>query len=127
MIETVDSEKLASNLDSAWGKLSKPDNEKLRVLVQINTSSEGVKNGVEPDDCTKLYRYILENCKNLKLVGIMTIGKFGHDYSTGPNPDFICLMKCHEDVCKTFGLDPDDVHVSMGMSDDFEKAVSLMN
>lgn len=125
MIETVDSEKLASNLDSAWEKLSKT--EKLRVLVQINTSSEGAKNGVEPADCTKLYQHILENCKNLKLDGIMTIGKFGHDYSTGPNPDFICLMKCHEDVCNTFGLGPDDVHVSMGMSDDFEKAVSLMN
>lgn len=127
MIETVDSEKLASNLDSAWKKLLKPDDQKLRVLVQINTSSEGAKNGVEPADCVKLYQHILENCKNLKLEGIMTIGKFGHDYTTGPNPDFICLMKCHEDVCNTFGLGPDDVHVSMGMSDDFEKAVSLMN
>jgi len=38
MIETVDSEKLADNLNSAWSKLNKE--EKLKVLVQVNTSGE---------------------------------------------------------------------------------------
>lgn len=56
----------------------------------------------------------------------MTIGKFGHDYSTGPNPDFICLVKCHKEVCEAFSLDEGDVNISMGMSDDFEEAVSLI-
>ncbi len=56
----------------------------------------------------------------------MTIGKFGHDYSTGPNPDFISLMKCHKDVCEAFSLSEADVEVSMGMSDDFEEAVSVL-
>lgn len=72
----------------------------------------------------ELYRHIIEKCKNLKLEGLMTIGRFGHDYSTGPNPDFICLVECHANVCKTFNLSPSDVHLSMGMSDDFEQAVS---
>lgn len=54
----------------------------------------------------------------------MTIGKFDHDYSTGPNPDFISLMKCHNDICEAFALNEADVEVSMGMSDDFEEAVS---
>lgn len=57
----------------------------------------------------------------------MTIGKFGHDYSTGPNPDFISLMKCHKEVCETLNLNEVNVDVSMGMSDDFEEAVSLIN
>lgn len=54
----------------------------------------------------------------------MTIGRFGHDYSTGPNPDFVCLLDCHKNVCSAFNLSPADVQISMGMSDDFEQAVS---
>lgn len=76
------------------------------------------------DDVVNLYRHIRENCKNLNLEGLMTIGKFGHDYSLGPNPDFISLMNCHKTICNEFALNEGDVHVSMGMSDDFEQAVS---
>lgn len=59
----------------------------------------------------------------------MTIGKFGYDYSLGPNPDFICLLDCHKNVCETLNLSPENVQISMGMSDDFEQAVriKLMN
>ena len=55
----------------------------------------------------------------------MTIGQFGHDYSTGPNPDFVELVKCHQKVCEEFKLEPKDVHLSMGMSDDYQEAVSV--
>lgn len=57
----------------------------------------------------------------------MTIGRFGHDYSTGPNPDFEELIKCHANVCQSFSLDAKDVHMSMGMSDDFQEAVRRFN
>lgn len=39
MVQTVHSEKLASNLNKQWEKLRK-ENEKLKVMVQINTSGE---------------------------------------------------------------------------------------
>lgn len=39
MIETVDSKKLATNLNEKWTKL----NEKLNVMIQVNTSGEGGK------------------------------------------------------------------------------------
>lgn len=55
----------------------------------------------------------------------MTIGAFGHDYSAGPNPDFISLMEVHKKICEENQLDEKDVQVSMGMSDDFERAVSI--
>lgn len=54
----------------------------------------------------------------------MTIGKYGHDPSSGINPDFVTLMNSHNDICVNFAKSPADVHVSMGMSDDFEQAVS---
>lgn len=82
------------------------------------------KSGIAPSECINLYRHIRENCKNLSLEGLMTIGAFGHDYSSGPNPDFVSLLKCHAEVCEVFNLSPENVHISMGMSDDFEQAVS---
>lgn len=54
----------------------------------------------------------------------MTIGAFGFDYSQGPNPDFVSLMQVQKQICEENQLDIEDVQVSMGMSDDFEKAVS---
>lgn len=74
-----------------------------------------------------MYRHINENCKHLTAKGVMTIGKFGHDYSIGPNPDFLCLLDCHKNVYNAFNLSPDKVEISMGMSDDFEQAVSLLS
>lgn len=82
------------------------------------------KNGVAPSDAPNLFGHILTKCPNLHVEGVMTIGKFGHDPATGPNPDFIELMKCHQAVCEKFEREPADVSVSMGMSDDFEQAVS---
>lgn len=55
----------------------------------------------------------------------MTIGEYGYDLSKGPNPDFLCLKQCREDLCKEFGLDWKDVGLSMGMSNDFEHAIEL--
>lgn len=39
MVETVDSEKLADNLNKQWAKYRKAE-EKLKVMVQVNTSGE---------------------------------------------------------------------------------------
>ena len=37
---------------------------------------------------------------------------------------FQCLVQCRKDVCKRLGLSVEDVELSMGMSNDFDKAVS---
>ncbi|XP_055907294.1 pyridoxal phosphate homeostasis protein [Eupeodes corollae] len=125
MIETVDSQKIAESLNSAWERIQKENKQPLRVLVQVNTSGEEEKNGVTPSEAIGLYKHISENLKNLQVDGLMTIGKFGHDYATGPNPDFITLMECHRKVCEELKLDPSAVEVSMGMSDDFDKAIEM--
>lgn len=54
----------------------------------------------------------------------MTIGRFGYDYSQGPNPDFLCLLDCRDRLYNAFKLEADSLEISMGMSDDFEHAVS---
>lgn len=125
MIETVDSEHLATSINRAWEKVKKDGNERLRVLVQVNTSGEEAKSGIEPKDAINLYKFIKEKCPNLIVEGVMTIGKYVEDYTSGPNEDFISLMQCHENIVRELNLTPRDVHVSMGMSHDFEDAVRL--
>lgn len=55
----------------------------------------------------------------------MTIGIYDYDISKGPNPDFLTLAKCRQEVCENLKLDINEVELSMGMSTDFEHAVSI--
>lgn len=36
-----------------------------------------------------------------------------------------CLAACREEICNALGLSPSDVELSMGMSGDYEQAVSF--
>lgn len=46
------------------------------------------KSGVYPEKACSLVEHIIEKCPSLDFSGVMTIGSFTHDYSSGPNPDF---------------------------------------
>ena len=73
MVETLDSQKLAEKLDKAWG--SQPDREPLKVMIQVNTSSEDSKAGVAPSETVSLAEFIASSCPSLRLTGLMTIGR----------------------------------------------------
>ncbi|CAH2001789.1 unnamed protein product [Acanthoscelides obtectus] len=124
LIETVDSQKLANLLNKSWPKFGTPES-KLKIMIQVNTSGEEEKNGIAPSEVCNVAKFVLEECPNLHLEGLMTIGKFGRDPNEGPNPDFLCLRQCREDMCKKLGLNWKTVELSMGMSDDFEHAIEL--
>lgn len=49
----------------------------LEVFVQVNTSSEPQKGGVDPDACVPLVSHVKDECPNLKFQGLMTIGAYG--------------------------------------------------
>ena len=51
------------------------------MFVQVNTSGEAQKGGVEPGDATALARFIRDACPHLHLQGLMTIGKLGETAS----------------------------------------------
>lgn len=64
----------------------------------------------------------LQNCGGLRLAGLMTIGM--PDYSSRPEC-FTCLAGCRQAVAAELGLQPEQLQLSMGMSGDFEQAVSI--
>lgn len=70
---------LANKLDNLVEQLGRPP---LPVFVQVNTSGEETKYGVEPAEATGLARHIKESCRHLRFAGLMTIGM--PDYSSRP-------------------------------------------
>mmetsp|Transcript_10463 Transcript_10463/g.12000 ORF Transcript_10463/g.12000 Transcript_10463/m.12000 type:complete len:255 (+) Transcript_10463:98-862(+) len=119
MVETVDTKKLADVLNRRFPEDRK---EKLRVLVQVNTSGEESKSGVEPSSCSELVKHIVENCDKLLFSGLMTIGRLG-DTST---ECFETLAQCKEEVLKidNLGVSSADFELSMGMSGDYDIAIA---
>eukprot|EP00050_Salpingoeca_kvevrii_P011043 m.12319 g.12319 ORF g.12319 m.12319 type:complete len:230 (+) comp3222_c0_seq2:207-896(+) len=122
MIETVHSEKLANRLERFLAEADRT----VSVMVQVNTSGEDNKNGVEPEGAAALARHIVDNCPHLKLAGVMTIGQIGRVVGEGEtNPDFERLVECRKDVAAQLGIDEGELEMSMGMSGDFEHAIDL--
>ncbi|RWR99600.1 proline synthase co-transcribed bacterial protein-like protein, partial [Dinothrombium tinctorium] len=120
MIETISSNAIAEEINKKLEKTGLT----LKVMVQVNTSGEENKSGIEPKDVTSLVSFILNNCPNLDFVGLMTIGAFDHDYNEGPNPDFQCLVDCRDEVVTNLKLEK-KLELSMGMSNDFEHAIQM--
>eukprot|EP00948_MAST-09A_sp_MAST-9A-sp1_P002651 g2651.t1 len=133
-------EKQNSDDSKANGKPLHPISDKLKVFVQVNTSSEDSKSGCEPSDCVDLVRTISNDFTHIQVAGLMTIGKFG---DPNPGPYFEMLRKCGEAIyeaaaaepaapssaeesCSSFkeNLPPKaDFELSMGMSGDFQQAI----
>jgi uncharacterized pyridoxal phosphate-containing UPF0001 family protein len=80
------------------------------LFVQVNTGREPQKAGVEPDGLEAL----LAACRGygLPVFGLMAIPPFGED----PEPHFAALAA----LAARHGL----AGLSMGMSDDFERAIA---
>lgn len=124
VVETVQNTKIVDFMNQSLSKSNRK--EKLNVMLQINTSGEPQKGGVLPGvDALSLTRYVLEAGVHLNLKGFMTIGSFGHDVHTGPNPDFVRLVETRDSICRELNLRPEDFELSMGMSGDFEHAIEM--
>lgn len=122
MMETIVSEKLAKKLNSQERA------EKLPVMIQVNTSGEANKNGLEPGESVECARFIQEKCPNLSFVGLMTIGDLGNSlaaHEKGENPDFAKLCETRAMVAQQLNLVEADLELSMGMSNDFEEAIRM--
>ncbi|KAL9243496.1 hypothetical protein vseg_017375 [Gypsophila vaccaria] len=119
MVESVDDEKIANRLDRVVGDLGRSP---LKVLVQVNTSGEESKFGVEPSGCVDLARHVHLNCPNLEFSGLMTIGML--DYTSTPE-NFKTLARCRTEVCSALEIEEEQCELSMGMSSDFEQAIEM--
>lgn len=119
VVESVDRKKIADVLNRealAQGR------EGLKIMVQVNTSGEQSKSGCEAVEAVKLTRHVVDNCRGLTFVGLMTIGK--PDTSERPEA-FDILKEVRQNVARDLGRREDELELSMGMSGDFEAATRM--
>ena len=100
----------------------------LRIMVQVNTSGEESKSGVEPSDVLALCKHIRTSCPHLQLTGLMTIGAIARSQATTPgneNEDFVALKDTRDQIARELGMLEGELELSMGMSADFEGAIAM--
>ncbi|MFA6187820.1 MAG: YggS family pyridoxal phosphate-dependent enzyme [Sulfuricurvum sp.] len=111
MIHSIDSIDLAHALQE---RLSR-ENQTLRALVQVNSAQEETKSGFTPLEFLRSYDQIANECPNLQLQGIMSIGAHTDDQNI--------VKKSFETTRSLFEQLPNATTCSMGMSSDFELAI----
>lgn len=112
----------ASPTASSSPLLSPSSSAPLAVFLQVNTSGEASKSGVEPGEVAALAAAVRDSCPHLRVAGLMTIGM--PDYTSRPE-NFACLRACRKDVAETLGVPEESLELSMGMSGDFEAAIEM--
>ncbi len=117
LIHSVDTLRLAEEINASAPKLGLCP----RILLQVNTSDEPQKYGVQVGAATHLAEQI-ETLSNLKLVGLMTMAPLTH------NKDLIraSFVRARELFIEMRGeriVGPEFTELSMGMSSDYEVAI----
>lgn len=117
MIHSVDNLSLAQKLNQRLHE----NNQKLGVLIQVNTSYEDSKSGVLPEETLELLKQVGE-LPSLQLQGLMTIGALSPDEHKVRD----CFKRLRELSLQAQQLNlfaTDTPELSMGMSGDFEWAI----
>ena len=113
LFQSLDSIKLAEALNQRLTQ----NNQTMSCLLQINSANEESKSGVTTDEAHDIYVQIIENCPQIKLKGIMSIGAYSNDEKI-IQKSFEESYKVYETVKKHKAT-----ICSMGMSNDYELAI----
>lgn len=130
-IHSIDSPELIEALDrQAAARRSvlrqAQDERELEVLIQVNVSGEATQHGCQPEEAAGLAEAIFKT-KHLKWTGLMTMAPFSQNPEDS-RPFFRQLRQIRDDLeGRLFHSRPkthdSSLHLSMGMSQDFEVAV----
>ena len=114
LIHSVDCIKLAEEIQKRAAQSSKL----IDILVQVNTSGEESKYGINPVEAKELCNSITA-FENIRIKGLMTIGKFTDDEKEIRN-NFKLLRSLYEELEP---LHSDFEYLSMGMTSDYRIAI----
>jgi hypothetical protein len=117
MIETVDSVKLAAEIDKRCAEQGKV----MPILIEINSGKEEQKFGVLPKEAEALIRKIAQ-FKNIKIEGLMTMGPFAGDPEEA-RPYFKETKKIFDRI-KALSIPGVEMkYLSMGMTNSYRVAL----
>ena len=123
LVHSVDSFKLAQKISIEAAKINKV----VKCLVQVNTSGEEQQSGCSVNETFKLVKEI-SLLENIKIKGLMTIGRFIDDYKDEQQRNIIRenfrLLKNLFDEIKSAQIPNTDLkYLSMGMTSDYDIAI----
>ena len=116
-IQSLDRLSLADKLQARLER----ESETREVLIQVNTSGEESKFGIEPDDAVDFAREVSRR-DALQVRGLMTIGLFSEDPET-TRPSLAALRKTAAGIREAAIEGVEMRELSMGMSGDLEMAI----
>ena len=117
MIQSVDSVHLAQEIQKRASALNK----KISVLIEVNTSGEETKYGINPEELISVINTI-QAMPNLWIEGLMTIGPgLAIENPEASRKSFQMLYESKNKVEAEFSIKVS--YLSMGMSSDFEIAI----
>jgi hypothetical protein len=111
LFHALDSIELAQELQ----KKLDAKNMSLDALLQINSAKEESKHGVLPELAQAIYKQIQDECPNINLKGVMSIGAHSDDVKI--------IKKSFETTYDVYKQLEGATICSMGMSGDFELAI----
>ncbi|RKY30349.1 MAG: YggS family pyridoxal phosphate-dependent enzyme [Candidatus Omnitrophota bacterium] len=117
MIETVDSTKLAREID----KISKKEGIVFPVLIEINSGKEEQKSGVLPENVESFVEEITK-FENIKVEGLMTMGPFVKNPEE-IKPYFELTRELFEKLKSKSYPNVEMKYLSMGMTDTWKIAI----
>ena len=118
MIESVDSVRLASEIEKRCSKIDKI----MDILLEVNIAGEKSKGGFSPEEVVEISEKIKEY-PHLRLRGLMTIGRFGAEIEE--TRQYFAKMRHLLVDIRSKNIDNIYINIlSMGMSADFELAVA---
>jgi pyridoxal phosphate enzyme (YggS family) len=117
LIQSVDSLRLAAEIDRQAAKINKIQD----ILVEVNTSLEATKFGLKPEAVIEFIKEIAQS-KNIKIKGLMTIAPIV-DNPEKTRPYFKILKELRDNINELRTTNYELRTLSMGMTDDFEVAI----
>lgn len=117
LIHSVDSMRLAAEIN----KRAEKANKLMNVLIQVNVSREESKFGVGVEQCTELIEQISQ-LPHIRIKGLMTIAPYTQDPEE-VRPYFRMLRNLSIDIKQKKYDNVDMEYLSMGMTGDFEVAI----
>ena len=117
IIETVDSMKIASEIDKKCRAIGKI----MPILTEINSGREEQKAGIFPENAIELIKEI-SSLPSIKIMGLMTMGpRFGNPEDS--RPYFVETKKIFERI-KSLNLPNVEMkYLSMGMTNSYKIAI----
>ncbi len=119
MIHSVDSMKLATEIHRRCEQSSR----EMNILIQVNPALEESKYGIPSEETFPLVENILENCKTLKIKGLMLIAPFEEDPEK-VRKYFRQVKVLYDRLGEISHPNLEIEYLSMGMSHDFKVAIS---